>query len=134
MPKERMSDYTLDWRLTTLTLGFFVAIFAGCSTAERQAQLPPVLRAERQLARAERIRSDPSQKAAEILSAARTALGEISKSSGDPNESLVNVYNHAAADLGDELPELAKYRGSLESLSIQDRHTGEIYRLQLGPA
>jgi len=134
MPKERTCDYALDWRLTTLTLGFFITLFAGCSTTEKEAQLRPVLRAERQLARAERIRSDPPQKAAEILSAARTALGEISKSSGDPNESLVNVYNHAAADLGDELPELAKYRGSLESLSIQDRHTGKIYRLQLGPA
>ena len=129
-----MCAHAIDRQLTTLTLVCFVAFFVGCSTTEKEAQLSPVPRAERQLARAERIRSDPSRKAAEILSAARTALGEISKSSGDTNEPLVNVYNQAAADLGDELPELAKYRGSRESLSVLDRHTREIYRLRLGPA
>jgi hypothetical protein len=134
MPKERMCAYTLDRRLTTLTLVCFVAIFGGCSTTEKEAQLPPVVRAERQLARAEKIRSDPPQKAAEILSAARTVASEISKSSGDVNEEApVRIYNRATADLGGELPKLAQNRGSLESLTIQNRHTGEIYHLRLGP-
>src|SRR6516225_4030304 len=122
-----------DRQLATLALVCFVSIFAGCSTAEKEGQLPPVVRAERQLARAERIRSDPSQKVAEILSAARNAAGEISKSSRDISQESppVKVYNRATADLGSELPELAESRGSLEPLTIQDRHTGETYRLRL---
>ena len=134
IPRERICAYAIDRLLTTLTLVFFVAIFAGCSTTEKETHLPPVLRAERRLARAEKIRSDPPQKVAEILSVARIVAGEIPKSSGDANEPPVKVYNHAMADLGDQLPELTKYRGSLQSLTIQDRHTSEIYRLRLGPA
>jgi pimeloyl-ACP methyl ester carboxylesterase len=133
MPKERMCAYALDRQLTTLTLICFVAIFAGCSTTEKEAQLPPVARAERQLARAEKIRSDPPQKVAEILSAARTVAAEISKSSGDVNEEApVRIYNRATADLGGELPKLVQNRGPLESLTIQNRHTGETYQLRLG--
>jgi len=133
MPKERMCADALDRQLTTLTLICFVAIFAGCSTTEKEAQLPPVARAERQLARAEKIRSDPPQKVAEILSAARTVAAEISKSSGDVNEEApVRIYNRATADLGGELPKLVQNRGPLESLTIQNRHTGETYQLRLG--
>ena len=129
-----MRAYALNQLLTRLTLVCSVAVFAGCSTTEKETELPPVLRAERQLARAEKIRSDPPRKVAGILSAARTVVGEIPKSSGDANELPVKVYNHAMADLGDELPELTKYGGSFESLTVQDHHTGEIYRLRLGPA
>ena len=134
IPKKRMCAHALDRQLTTLTLVCFVAFFVGCSTTEKETQLSPVPRAERQLARAEKIRSNPPQKVAEILSAARTVVGEISKSTGRTNEPPVKVYNHAMADLGDELPELTKYRGSFESLTVQDYRSGEIYRLRLGPA
>jgi pimeloyl-ACP methyl ester carboxylesterase len=122
-----------DRQLATLALVCFVSIFAGCSTAEKEGQLPPVVRAERRLARAEKIRSDSSQKMAELLSAARTAAGEISKSSRTISQESppVKVYNRAAADLGSELPKLVQYRGSLEPLTIQDRNTGETYRLRL---
>jgi pimeloyl-ACP methyl ester carboxylesterase len=128
-----MCTDAFDRQLATLALICFVSIFAGCSTTKKDGQLAPVLCAERQLARAEKIRSDPSQKVAEILSAARTAAGEISKSSWDISEESppVKVYNRATADLGSELPELAESRGSLEPLTIQDRHTGETYRLRL---
>src|SRR5262245_5695293 len=97
MPKERMYRLPFDRQLGTLALVCFVGIFAGCSTTEKEGQLSPVVRAERQLARAEKIRSDPAEKVAEILSAARTAAGEISKSSGDANEESppVKVYNRA---------------------------------------
>jgi hypothetical protein len=58
------------------------------------------------LARAERIRSDPPQKVAEILSATRSVAREISKNSGDADEEpLVTVYNRATADLAGELPD-----------------------------
>src|SRR5258708_19881637 len=66
--------------LTTFTLVTGLAILSGCSTYEKEAQLPPLVRAERQLARTEKIRSDPQQKAAEILSFARTSPKEIPKS------------------------------------------------------
>ena len=135
MPEERMCALSLDRQLATLALVCFVAIFAGCSTTEKEGQLSPVVRAERQLARAERIRSDPPQKVAEILSATRTVAAEISKGSRDANEESppVKVYNRATADLGAELPALAQYRGSLEPLAIQDRHTGETFRLRVEP-
>jgi hypothetical protein len=118
--------------LTRWTLVCFVAIFAGCSVTEKEGQLPAVLRAERQLARAEKIRSDPPQKVAEILAVVRTVAGRISQGPGDAGEEpTVRIYNRAAADLGSELPKLIQNRGSLESLTIQDRHTGESYRLRL---
>jgi pimeloyl-ACP methyl ester carboxylesterase len=134
MRKDRRCAYALDRRLATFPLVCFFAIFAGCSTTKKEAQLPPVQRAERQLARAEKIRSDPPQKVAEILSATRTVAAEISKSAGDVNEELpsIKVYNRAAADLGGELPKLTQNRGPLASLTIQDRQTGEIFQLRVG--
>src|SRR5206468_7203321 len=98
------------------------------------AQLPPLVRAERQLARAERIRSDPRQKAAELLSVAKTAATEIPNISGKADlssEQPIQIYNRAAADLAAELPELNNGRNGFESLTTQNRITGEIYQLQL---
>ncbi len=123
--------------LTTFTLVTGLAILSGCSTYEKEAQLPPLVRAERQLARTEKIRSDPQQKAAEILSIARTAAKEIPKTTGESksdSEQSIGIYNRAAADLAVELPELTRGRDSLEFLTIQNRKTGEIYRLRIGSA
>ena len=114
-----------------------LAILSGCSIYEKEAQLPPLVRAERQLARAERIKSDPEQKSAEILAVAKTAASELPKTSGETNstsESSIGIYNRAAADFACELPDLTRGRDSLESLMIQNRKTGEIYRVRLGPA
>jgi hypothetical protein len=133
MSKERVRAYDFDRQLTTLTLVCCVAILAGCSITEKEAQLPPLVRADRQLAKAEKIRSDPLEKAAEILTVARTIVSEIPKNPGEADiEPPVRIYNRAAADLGGELPKLAQNRGSLESLTIQNRHTGETYQLRLG--
>jgi hypothetical protein len=132
--KKEAHAYQLDRQLIRLTLFSCVAIFVGCSSTEKQAQLPPLVRAERQLAKAERIRSDPPEKAAEFLSVARTVASEILKNPGEADrEPPVRIYNRAAADLASELPKLAQYRGSLESFTVQNRHTGETYRLRLGP-
>src|SRR5260370_18367163 len=57
-------------RLARIVLVALLSIFAGC-TISKKAQLPPLIRAERQLARDEKSRSDPQQEAAEILSIAR---------------------------------------------------------------
>ena len=73
--------HNFNSQLIRLTLFSCLAIFAGCSITERQAQLPPLVRAERQLAKAEKITSDPLEETAEILSVARTVASEIPKNS-----------------------------------------------------
>ncbi len=121
--------------LTRFTLVTGLTILSGCSTYQKEAQLPPLVRAERQLARAEKIRSDPQQKAAEILSVARTAANEISKTGEEiksSSEHSIGIYNRAAADLACELPKLTRGRDSLEFLMIQNRKTGENYRVGIG--
>lgn len=123
--------------LTRFTLVTGLAILFGCSTYEKEARLPTLVRAERRLARIEKIKSDPQQKAAEILSIARTAANEIPKTTGaakSNSEQSIGIYNRAAADLAVELPELTRGRDSLEFLMIQNRRTGEIYRVQIGSA
>ena len=96
--------------------------------------MPPLARAVRQLARAEKIRSDSPEKVAEILSAARIVTSEIRKPVGEAaGETPVSIYNRAAVDLAGEIPKLNRYRSSPGPFTIQNRHTGEIYRLRLGP-
>ncbi len=120
-----------------LTLVTSLAIFSSCANYEKEAWLPPLVRVQRQLARAERIRTDPQQKAAEILSVARTAANEIpkaAKESGSTSEESIGIYNRAAADLVGELPELTRGRDSREFLIIRNRKTGESYRFRIGSA
>ena len=122
--------------ISWFTLICSLAILSGCSTYEKEAQRSPLVRAERQLERAERIRSDPQQKSAEILSVAETAASEIPKTNGETNSSSersIGLYNRATADFACELPELAPGGDSLGSLMIQNRKTGETYRVRLGP-
>jgi hypothetical protein len=70
---------------------------------------------------------------AEILSVARTAADEIPKNSREANvEPAVRIYNRAAADLASEFPEFSQNRASLKPITIQNRRTGEIYRLRPG--
>jgi pimeloyl-ACP methyl ester carboxylesterase len=119
----------------TLRLLTGFAILTGCSTYEKEAHLSPLVRAERQLARAERIKSDPQQKAAELLSVARTAANEFPKIAGETQSSSeppIDIYNRAAADLTCELPKLTGDRVSLGLLTIQNRKTGENYRVRIG--
>ena len=126
--------HKLNWRLTGLILFSSAAIFAGCSFTEKEAKLPPLARADRQLAKAEKIRSDPPEKVAQILSVARAMTSELRKPLGEAEmETPVRIYNRAAVDLACELPKLNRYRSSPGPFTIQNRQTGEIYRLQLGP-
>jgi hypothetical protein len=129
-----MRVHKLNWRLTGLILFSSAAIFAGCSFTEKEAKLPPLARADRQLAKAEKIRSDPPEKVAQILSVARAMTSELRKPLGEAEmETPVRIYNRAAVDLACELPKLNRYRSSPGPFTIQNRQTGEIYRLQLGP-
>jgi hypothetical protein len=132
--EQRGRVHKLNWQLAGLTLFSSAAIFAGCSITEKEARLPPLPRAARQLAKAEKIRSDPPEKVAEILSVARAVTSEIRKPVGEAEmETPVRIYNRAAVDLACELPKLNQYRSSPGPFTIQNRQTGEIYRLQLGP-
>ena len=119
-----------------LTLVSCVAIFAACSINGREGQLPSIVRAERQLKKAERTSSNLPQKTAELLSVARTAAIEIPKDSEETNrQGAIGIYDRAAADLATELPELAQLardRGSRESIIVQSKRTGEVFRLQPG--
>lgn len=127
--RARLCEYRPQ--LISLTVICCVASFAGCAVTPNESQLPPLVRAERQLAKAERIRSDPPEKTAEILSVARTVANEIRKSSGAANvEQPIRIFDRAAADVASELPELTEYRGSSESITIKNRRTGEVYRLR----
>src|SRR6516225_201651 len=124
-------------QLTWLTLVSCAAAFVGCSFTNREAQLRPLVRAERQLARVERMRSDPQQQAGQLLSIARTAANEIPRVSKEADlsaEEPIRIYNRAAADLAAELPGLTKATNGRQSLTAQDRLTGETYRIRLGPS
>ena len=137
MGKWRLLASALGWRLTRLALASYLTVFAGCAIARKEAQLPPLVRAERQLARAEKIRSDPQERAAELLSVARTAASEFPSISAETDinaDQPIRVYNRAATDLAVELPQLTGGRGGLESLTTQNRQTGEIYRIRFGSA
>jgi pimeloyl-ACP methyl ester carboxylesterase len=133
LPNSLRRVHKLNWQLTGLTLFGSAAIFAGCSITEKDAHLPPLVRAARQLARAEKLRSDPPEKVAEILSVARVVTSEIRKPLGEADmETTVRIYNRAAVDLAGELPKINRYRSSPGPFTVQNRQTGEIYRLRLG--
>jgi hypothetical protein len=120
-------------RLIGFTLVGSLTVFAGCSITSKETQLPPLVRAEHQLARTEKTRSDPREKAAELLSVARIAAGEISDpvaTTKTKEEEPISIYNRAAADLAAELPQLARGHNVLQSLTVQNHRTGEIYRIQ----
>jgi pimeloyl-ACP methyl ester carboxylesterase len=136
MVKTRARAWKYSRQLIKLTLVSCAAIFAGCAIAEKESRLSPVVRAERQLAKAERIRSNLLQKTSEILSVTRSVAGEIPKGSGEANaEASIRIYDRAAADLAAELPELtqlAQKRGSSESIILHNQRTGKVYRLRSG--
>ncbi|MBV8970491.1 MAG: hypothetical protein JO331_15740 [Verrucomicrobia bacterium] len=119
-------------RLTRFILVSCLTVFAGCSITPQGTQLPPLVGAERQLARTEKISSDPQEKTAELLSVARIAADEISDPAATTKanaEGPIGIYNRAAADIAAELPQLVRGRNVFQSLTVQNRLTGEIYRI-----
>jgi hypothetical protein len=79
MSKEREREHKFNRQLIRLALFSSLAIFVGCSITEKRAQLPALVRTERQLAKAEKITSNPPEKTAEILSVARTVAVKFPK-------------------------------------------------------
>jgi formate hydrogenlyase subunit 3/multisubunit Na+/H+ antiporter MnhD subunit/pimeloyl-ACP methyl ester carboxylesterase len=138
---EQTDTFLRRWPVACLSLLILAIILGalmlgGCSTTGKDEQLPSIVRAERQLQKAERTRSDLPQKTAELLSVARTVAVRIPEDSGETErEAAINIYDRAAADLATELPELAQLaadRGSGESIIVQNKRTGEVYRLRPG--
>ena len=124
-------------RLARFVLVSCIGVLVGCSLANKEVRLSSLERAEHRLIRAERMRSDPQQKTGEFLSVARTAADEISRAPTAADlsaEEPVRIYNRAAADLAAELPELSKGYDSSQSLTTQDRLTGEIYLIRTRPS
>ena len=137
MERRSLLASEFGWRLSRLALVSCLTVFSGCSIARKETHLPPLVRAERQLARAEKIRSDSPERTAELLSVARTAASEIPSDSAETDinaDQPIRIYNRAVTDLAAELPELTHGRSDLESLTAQNRQTGEIYRIRLRSA
>src|SRR5215469_9112347 len=113
MGKWRLLASEFGWRLSRLALVGYLTVFAGCAIGRKEAQFPPLVRAERRLARAEKIRSDPQERAAELLSVARTAASELPNISAETNinaDQSIRIYNRAARDLAADLPQLTRGR------------------------
>src|ERR1700760_264435 len=86
-----------------------VVLAAGCVTQEKQTTEPPLIRAEHRLAKAERLKFNTAEQAAEFLAVAKITAGEMSKTrnalSSDSGQAVI-LYNRAVADLAADVPEL----------------------------
>jgi hypothetical protein len=84
-----------------LALGF-VILGASCATHEKQAAEPPLIQAERRLARAEKVKLNIEGQAAEYLAVAKISASEIGNprtaTSFDSNQARM-LYNRAVAGL-----------------------------------
>jgi pimeloyl-ACP methyl ester carboxylesterase len=105
----------------------------ACAHFERQSTAPPLVAAERRLARAEKQNSNVGAQAGEFLAVAKIA--EVQLSSGTQPEpaksSTVALYNRASADLAEDLPALIRQQQSSTTLSLKDPQSGQINRLRL---
>ncbi len=116
-----------------LALGF-VILGAGCATQEKQAAGPPLMQAERRLARAEKVRSNIDRQAAEYLAVARISASKIGNpraaTSLDSSQARM-LYNRAVADLATDLPALSRQQNNTGTLAFRDEQTGETYQSQI---
>jgi pimeloyl-ACP methyl ester carboxylesterase len=114
--------------LTIVTLG------AGCATHERQTGGPPLLQAERRLAKAEKRKLNTEGQAAEYLAVVKIAAVEIHKTptGSFPNSSQAfALYNRAVADLGADVPTLIGQKKNSSTLELRDPESGETAQLQI---
>jgi pimeloyl-ACP methyl ester carboxylesterase len=105
----------------------------GCVNFERQSNAPPLVRADRRLAQAEKHGSDIGLQAGEFLAVAKIAEEQLS--SGTPSDTAsspaVRLYNRATADLAADLPALIQQQRNSRTLSLKDPQSGQINQLQL---
>ena len=91
---------------TYLVFGFLL-FGAGCATYEKEGGASPLVRAERRLDKAEKIKLNTEGQAAEYLVVARIASDElaanrIATTSAGPDQAIT-LYNRAVADLATDL-------------------------------
>ena len=109
-----------------------LVLAAGCATQEKQTSEPPLIQAERRLAKAEKIKLNTEGQAAEYLAVARITAGEISKTrnnSSSDSSQAVTLYNRAVADLAADVPELISQKKNSGVLELRDAGTGETAQL-----
>jgi pimeloyl-ACP methyl ester carboxylesterase len=112
----------------------FVILGAGCATHEKQAAGPPLMQAERRLARAEKVKLNIEEQAAEYLAVAKISASEIgnARTATSPNSSQARtLYNRAVADLATDLPALLRQKNNSGTLALRDAQTGETSQLQI---
>ena len=86
-----------------------VILVAGCATREKQTTEPPLIQAERRLAKAEKLKLNKEGQAAEYLAVARITAGEMGKTRNSPSSNssqAVILYNRAVADVAAYVPSL----------------------------
>jgi pimeloyl-ACP methyl ester carboxylesterase len=112
----------------------FVILGAGCATHEKQAAGPPLMQAERRLARAEKVKLNIKGQAAEYLAVAKISASEIGNActatSLDSSQALA-LYNRAVADLAADVPSLIIQKKNSGTLELRDAVTGETAQLQI---
>jgi pimeloyl-ACP methyl ester carboxylesterase len=133
-----MNNYVLRCRLNLKTIRLasamaLVILGAGCATQEKQAAGPPLLQAERRLARAEKATLNIEGQAAEYLAVAKISASEIgSRTAASPNsDQALALYNRAVADLAIDLPALFRQQNNAGTLALRDEQTGETSQLQI---
>ena len=112
----------------------FVLLAAGCATHEKETGQPPLIQAERRLAKAEKLKLNPEGQAAEYLAVAKVAASEIGNERSSAlfkSNPAVVLYNRAVADLTTELPELTRQKNNAGILELRDPETGESSQLQI---
>src|ERR1700724_2564977 len=105
----------------------FVILGAGCATHEKQAAGPPLMQAERRLARAEKVKLNIEEQAAEYLAVAKISASEIgnARTATSPNSSHARtLYNRAVADLATDLPALLRQKSNSGTLALRAAQTG----------
>ena len=112
----------------------FVILGVGCATHEKQAAGPPLMQAERRLARAEKATLSIEGQAAEYLAVAKISAGEIGGSrtavSANSDQAFA-LYNRAVTDLATDLPALFRQQNNAGALALRDEQTGETSQLQI---
>jgi hypothetical protein len=106
----------------------------GCATHEKQAAEPPLIQAERRLARAEKLKLNTERQAAEYLAVVKITAGEIGKTraASFPNSSqALALYNRAVADLAADVPTLIGQKKNSGMFELRDAGTGETIQLQI---
>jgi hypothetical protein len=125
----KFSLYTFEILLAVATL----FLGAGCAVQEKQAVEPALVKAERRLAQAEKLKLNDEGQAAEYLAVAKISADEMGNqrtAASSDSSQAVALYNRAVADLAADLPALMQKNNS-GTLELRDVGTGETSQLQI---